>query len=43
MAKKKNKTQQKRKRASRGVQFQRVVFILIAAIMIATLVLSLVG
>ena len=42
MAKKK-KTQPKRKRASRGVQIQRVVFILIAAIMIATLVLSLVG
>jgi hypothetical protein len=42
MAKKK-KTQPKPKRASRGVQFQRVVFILIAVIMIATLVLSLVG
>jgi hypothetical protein len=42
MAKKK-KTEQKRKRASRGVQFQRVVFVLIAVIMIATLVLSLIG
>ena len=42
MAKKK-KPEQKRKRASRGVQFQRVVFILIAVIMIATLVLSLIG
>jgi hypothetical protein len=42
MAKKK-KTQPNPKRASRGVQFQRVVFVLIAVIMIATLVLSLIS
>ena len=41
MAKKKKKNPPQKRRASRGVQFQRFVFIMIAVIMIATLLASL--